>query len=121
MRIVYRDISQEFAALMQEAQQNRDKVACIQVTRPELHALINHLDGKRFFSDYWGPREVKLRELTNRHNALSNKLEHVTTQVERQAIFDEKSQIEREQYKITDEVPDQIVQNGITVRVVMKA
>lgn len=121
MRIVYKDINQEFAVLMQEAMQNRDKVACIHVTRPELHSLLNHVDGKRFFSDYWGPREVKLRDLAQRFNALSQKLEHVTTQVERQAIFDEKSAIEREKAKITEEVPDQIIQNGITIKVVMKA
>jgi len=121
MRIVYRDIAQEFAVLMQEAMQNRDKVSSIQVTRAELSALLNHLDGKRFFSDYWGPREVRLRQLSTEHHALTQKLEHVTTQVERQEIFDAKSAIEREQAKITEEVPDQITQNGILIKVVMKA
>lgn len=121
MRIVYKDITQEFAVLLQEAMQNRDKVACIHVTRPELHSLLNHLDGKRFFSDYWGPREVRLRQLANDLNVLGQKLERVSTQVERQEIFDAKSAIEREQAKITEEVPDQITQNGILIKVVMKA
>lgn len=121
MRIVYKDITQEFAVLMQEAMQNKDKVSCIQVTRAELSALLNHLDGKRFFPDYWGPREARLRQLSTEYNALTQKLEHVTTQVERQAIFDAKSTIEREQAKITDEVPDLITQNGITIKVAMKA
>lgn len=121
MRILYKDISQEFAVLMQEAMQNRDKVACIQVTRAELSALLNHMEGKRYFPDYWGPRQAKLLQLSTRYNALTQKLEHVTTQVERQAIFDEKSQIERDQAKITDEVPDVVTQNGITIKVAMKA
>lgn len=121
MRIVYRDISQEFAVLMQEAVQNRDKVQCIQVTRAELSALLNHLDGKRFFPDYWGPREARLRQLSVEFNALTQKLEHVTTQVARQEIFDAKSKIEREQAKITEEVPDQVTQNGIVIKVAMKA
>lgn len=121
MRILYKDISQEFAALMQEAMQNRDKVACIQVTRPELQALLTHLDGKRYFSDYWGPRDANIRNLNARYQALTHNLERVTTQVERQAIFDEKSQIERDIAKITDEVPDMITQNGITIKVAMKA
>lgn len=121
MRIAYKDITQEFAVLMQEAVQNKDKVSCIQVTRAELHALLNHLDGKRFFPDYWGPREARLRQLSTEYNALSQKLERVTTQVERQQIFDAKSAIEREQAEIVEEVPDKITQNGITIKVVMKA
>ena len=121
MRIVYKDISEEFLALMQEASNNRNKISCIQVTRPEMQALLSHTNAKVYFSDYMGPRLVRLREIDNHKRSLTQQLEYTRTNEERQVIFNKQSELEREIAKLNEAVPAQIVQNGIVIKVAMKA
>ena len=121
MRIVYKDISTEFAALMQEAMANRSAITCINVTRQELQMLFAHTSANLFFSDYLGPRNAKVQRIDRDLNALAQKLERVTTQVERQQVFNERSDLETERAKLTDDVPSDFMQNGIRIKVAMKA
>lgn len=121
MRIVYKDISQEFAALMQEAMQNRGAITCINVTRQELSMLFAHTSANLFFSDYIGPRNAKVQRIDRDLAALAQKLERVTTQVERQHVFNERSDLESAKAKLIEDIPSDFMQNGIRIKVAMKA
>lgn len=121
MRIIYKDISEEFLALMQEAQNNRNKISCINVTRPEMQALLTHTNAKIYFSDYMAPRLNLLKEIDMHKRSLLQQLEYVQTPEERQNIFNKQSELERQIAAIQEEVPAQIIQNGITIKVAMKA
>ncbi len=119
MRIIYKDIGQEFAALMQEAHKHKASISCINVTRQELTALFAHTNANLFFSDYMGPRAAKVRGLDQALMALSQKLERVTTQAERQAVFDERTALERQKSDLVDGVPNELTQNGVRIKVTM--
>lgn len=120
MRIVYNDISQEFRQLLQSCMNIRASVKAIHVTRAELQALLSHSDAKQFLGDYIVQRDVKQQELQQREFKLKQELEKVTTNIERQRIFDELSVIEESLHKLLTEVPAELFQSGIRIVVTMK-
>lgn len=120
MRIVYRDISQEFRQLLQTCMNQRDKVASINVTRAEMQALLTHAEAKQFLGDYLGPRAAKHQELLKTQQRLKQELEHITTQVGRQEHWDKMSQNEEELHAFISEVPRELTQSGIRVVVTVK-
>lgn len=120
MRIVYRDIADEFVQLLQQCMNRRDKVSSIDVTRPELEALLKHKNAHQFLGDYVSQRNVKEQEIRQRIFKLGQELEQVTTQDERQRIWDATSECEEELHKLLNTIPLRIMQSGIHIRVTMK-
>ena len=121
MRLIFTDVSTEFAQLLQQASDNKAAVECIQVTRAELQALLSHKNAGLMFGDYYAKRQQKLQDNGNEIFKARQMLERVTTQQDRQDIFNRISELEVQNHKLSTEVPDTIVQNGITIRVSMKA
>lgn len=120
MRILYKDTTQEFLTLLQEAVQNKDRVECINVSRLEMQQLLAHSQSKSFFGDYWGPRDAEIRKLDVQALALSQQLEHATTQQQRQDIWNQQSDIEVAKNALL-QPPTELTQSGIKIRVSMKA
>lgn len=120
MRIVYRDIAEEFIGLLQSCMNRRDKIASIDVTRPELTALLKHKDASKFLGDYIVQRNVKEQEIRQRMFKLGQELERVTSQDERQRIWDETSTCEEELHKLFNDIPTELTQSGIRIRVTLK-
>ena len=120
MRIVYNDISQEFRQLLQSCMNIRGSVKAIHVTRAELQALLSHMDAKQFLGDFIAQRDVQKRELEQHEFKLKQDLEKVTTNIERQRIFDQLSEIEESTHKLLNDVPSELYQSGIRIVVTMK-
>ena len=120
MRLAYKDTTQEFLQLLQTAVNNKDAYDCIHVSRLEMQQILLHSQSKSFLCDYWGPREQKIREIDIKLLALLHKLEHAATQTERQTIFNLQSDLETEKAKIM-EIPNELTQSGIKIRVSMRA
>lgn len=120
MRIIYSDITKEFSDLMQECMNKRAEVTCIQVTKDEMKALISHKEAPRVLSDYMGPRVAKIRAAEERISKIRKELPKASSPSERQALFDEMSNCEREINNIKTAVPTQITQSGILIRVSMR-
>lgn len=121
MRIQYIDITQKFRELLQEAINNRANVRHITVTKDEMRQLVQHAKAAEYLPDYMQPREAEMRQLNGQKNKLRGDLEHTRTQQEKQAIFDKMSDVETRILAMQQQVPDQIRQSGILIRVGMTA
>ena len=120
MRIVYNDISQEFRQLLQSCMNSRSAVTAIHITRSELQALLAHAEAKQFLGDYIVQRDVKQRDLEQRNLRLKQDLERATTQIERQRLFDQMSEVEESLHKLLTDVPSELTQSGIRIVVTLK-
>lgn len=121
MRIVYKDITKEFRQLLQECQNQKDSIACIQVTQAELSQILKHLEGPQLLPDYFQRRQVRLDAIARERLQLKHDLERAVGDAARQAIYNKDSDLEVEAFNITEKIPSTITQNGITIKVVMKA
>ncbi len=122
MRIVYKDIGDEFAKLLQEAINNRDKISMIQVTRAEMNALLKHQKASMFFGEYIERRNIKEQQLRNQIDVtLKQALERAVTSDEKQVIYDRISDAEMALHKLMNDPIGEITNNGITIRVTMQA
>jgi hypothetical protein len=121
MRIVYKDITKEFRQLLQGCQNQKDSIACIQVTQSELTQILKHLDGPQLLPDYFQRRQVRLDEIARERLQLKHDLERAVGDAAREAIYNKDSDLELEAHNITEKVPREITQNGVLIKVVMKA
>ena len=121
MRIAYKDITKEFRQLLQECQNQKDLISCIQVTQFELTQILKHLDAPQLLPDYFQRRQVRLDAISRERLQLKHDLERAVGDAARQAIYNKDSDLELEAHNIVEKVPREIVQNGITIKVVMKA
>lgn len=119
MHIVYKDISEEFCQLLQSCMNKRDAVKCINVTQTEMAMLLSHRNSHQFLGDYVQKRKSDLTKLENEQLNYRRQLERVTTQAERQALFDKISDAEEKHHAISSFVPREIIQSGIRIVVTL--
>lgn len=123
MRLIYKDPLQELAHLIELARRN-PKIQAIGLTKSELKIILKHGDAARVLPRYIKSRNNMLRVV----NAKITKIKETTEKEENGELSDENriklysmlDDMEKQKMDIEEKVPTQIIEEGYTIKTVLK-
>ena len=121
MKIVYRDVSEEFCALLQECVKDKNRIAHIAVTPSELNMLLRHKNARHFLGEFISRRDMREVPHQKAITEARQQLEATTDTEEQQRLFNVVSDAEEAIHTIRQEVPKEFTQSGVRIKVVMSA
>ena len=122
MRLLYTDTLDELKRLVDQAvAEKQRKVKCIQVTKSELRACLQHKDAASVFDVFMNTRQNRINTHRKQLEDISRKIAAVTKTEDCPIhLFNRQDDLESLIRDIKEEVPDKItLSNGIVIRVTL--
>lgn len=120
MRIVYADPLKELSALIEEAKKVGN-VSHVAVTSAEMRACLNHAHAAKVFPVYMNNRAKLLAPIKQAIEKLRPVLAgEALSDEQKQIMFDRMDELEKREEEIKNEVPNMLIENGVTIRVSLR-
>lgn len=120
MRIVYSDPLEELKVLIEQAKKDAKRVSHISMTKRELRACLSHAKAAQLFPNFMNQRQIALHRLQTQLDGIKPMIDGDALNADqKQTLFDRMSSIEERMQIVKDEVPNELSEGGVTIRVTL--